>query len=255
MPLSKWLLSAALLAVVAHVAVQEELKPLGRAARAGDLAALERHLLAGADVHRGVDIGPWGLTGTRTPLHLAVISGHVLVVEALVHAGAYPNRGVLLGLAGVLHRETPLARASASGKGDVVRVLLRTGASADDGKGFGPLGIVATWTPRGLALKRGHEKVALELQLAGGHVEPSFWTIHRTARLLVSWLFQPVARIVLGVAGLMVAVAAAVVLFVVVSVSVLLEVMYLYVESKLGIAGTATGVFLVMAFLLFTSRG
>jgi len=72
------------------------------ATRVGDLAALQRSLGEGADVHAG--FGP----NKSTPLHQACRFGHLEIIRALLDAGADPE-------VNAKDESTPLHRACAHG--------------------------------------------------------------------------------------------------------------------------------------------
>ncbi|MER6448895.1 ankyrin repeat domain-containing protein [Streptomyces venezuelae] len=89
---------------------------LGRAAEAGDTAAV-RLLLAG-----GAEVDAWVLGGRRA-LDLAVCAGHAEVVRLLLAAGADPRVE-----AGPYGEATPMAMAAMLGHTEVARALLDAGA-------------------------------------------------------------------------------------------------------------------------------
>lgn len=80
------------------------------AAAAGDLAAVNRLIAAGADLEQRDG-------QRRTPLLLAVAGNHVAIAEALLAAGASPN-------AQAANQDTPWLLAGASGRAEIVAAML-----------------------------------------------------------------------------------------------------------------------------------
>lgn len=80
------------------------------AAAAGDLAAVNRLIAAGADLEQRDG-------QRRTPLLFAVAGNHVAIAEALLAAGASPN-------AQAANQDTPWLLAGASGRAEIVAAML-----------------------------------------------------------------------------------------------------------------------------------
>jgi ankyrin repeat protein len=93
-----------------HVADPDGSTPLHWAAYRADPGAVERLILAGADVNARNDYGV-------TPLSLACTDGNAAIVEKLLNAGAEPDGAVRSG-------ETPLMIAARTGSIDAVTLLL-----------------------------------------------------------------------------------------------------------------------------------
>lgn len=100
---------------------------LTKAARKGDLGAVEQLLAAGADPNQGDDAGV-------TALHIAATEGRVDVVRALLVAGASVDQMEFDG-------DTPLLNAAVSGHEEVVSLLLSFGAdtSVKSSRGYTPI--------------------------------------------------------------------------------------------------------------------
>ena len=106
-------LAAMCLVVLCACQMQEE--PLVRAAKDGDLAAVERLVSAGHDVNATED-------GGATALTLAAFRGHDKIVQYLVAHGANVNKADAQGW-------TPLMVASELGYLKIVKILLEAGAN------------------------------------------------------------------------------------------------------------------------------
>ncbi len=106
---------------------------LHRAARTGDVAAIERLVAAGADVNAKSSKG-------RTPVHWAAASGQVSAIRALAKAGAAID-------AGDEERYTALALAARQGHVAAVDALVNLGANVNamSRQGATPLHEAAVW--------------------------------------------------------------------------------------------------------------
>jgi len=132
---------------------QRELPALHRAARTGDLAAIESLLKAGAPVD-----APGGGNGW-TPLQHAIHKGQTAAVKALLAAGADANAGSRPDSSAYQRGITPLMMAAGYGQLETVKALLAAGADprASHGKvnalwaaaGFGAIADVTDGPPLG----------------------------------------------------------------------------------------------------------
>ena len=140
--------------------MHEDLDPEGRsalhyAAGDGDVAAVRRHLAAGADAGRA-DRRGW------TPLHFAAQASSAAVAAALLDAGADVDARDEDG-------NTPLFRAvfDSRGEGAVIRLLRERGADAQAANAHGQ-------TPLGLARSIANVDVAQHFRdVPGGPIAPA----------------------------------------------------------------------------------
>ena len=135
---------------------KEELLPLLRAARYGDVATVERLLKAGAKVDGDTIFGNQRIPLLVTPLFTAARAGRAAVVAVLLKADAKMNRATAGGF-------TPLFAAAQEGHTAAVSVLVGAGAEID---------IVTDkqCTPLYMAAQQGHEAVVAVLIKAGADV-------------------------------------------------------------------------------------
>jgi hypothetical protein len=117
-----------------------------RAARRGDLAAVEASLQDGADPNAQ---GPEG----RTPLLEAVAGGRIRAIRVLLRRGARPDVASAAG-------RTPLVEAAETGSVDAARLLIEAGADLNRSqRGVG--------SPVEAAERAGHNDVAAFLRRSG----------------------------------------------------------------------------------------
>ena len=135
--------------VVARATSAGRWGPVNRAARSGDLAAVQRHLATGGDPNL-----PDGPRGFR-PLATAARESRLDVMEALLAAGADPNLPDAGG-----NRWIPLMHAVHKHQLPAVRLLLSRGAAPD---GAPP----PTLTPLMMAVASGQTEVAKTLLAHG----------------------------------------------------------------------------------------
>jgi len=125
---------------------KEELMPLIRAARNGDVATVNNLLSAGAKVDGGAFCDDYKTPKVTTPLYTAADAGHAAIIAVLSKAGAKMNRATTGGF-------TPLFIAAQEGHMAAVSVLTGAGADVDsrnDSTGCTPLFICcAEWTRGG----------------------------------------------------------------------------------------------------------
>lgn len=175
---------------------EESGEALRKAIRAGDVAAVQRLLAAGADVNAASETG-------RTPLYRAALSGRTEVVRVLLAAGADVNAATTSGRTplhiaismrrnevvrvlldkganvnaaikgGVKDGQTPLHLAASDGLADVVRVLLEKGANPNAADKEG-------WTPLQLAVLEDHADAVRALLDKGANINATFGTSRRT---------------------------------------------------------------------------
>ena len=137
---------------VAHVTTEEGSTPLILAAQEGHLDIV-RLLLASSAL-----VDTPSAEDRATPLLLASKAGHFPVVKVLLAAGADPN-------AADRRAVTPLFAAAKHGFRYIVKYLVASGAHPSAGiSGWG-----GTWTPTSVAKKRGHDEIALFLDLVLGN--------------------------------------------------------------------------------------
>jgi ankyrin repeat protein len=110
--------------LIAHVRAADELPPIVAAAKAGDVAEVERLIAAGAAVN---DVGGplWHACSADAPADV-----RIAIVERLLDAGAHPRTGTP-------HDIVPLHAAARHGPWALVALLIRHGASEwqDDSRG------------------------------------------------------------------------------------------------------------------------
>jgi hypothetical protein len=115
--------AALLVALAAACGRQQELPPLARAARQGDVAALTALLKTGAAVDERAGVNGW------TPLQHAIHKNQPAAVRVLLAAGADPDAGIhppsSLHASGL----TPLMMAAGYGQLEIVEALLAAGAN------------------------------------------------------------------------------------------------------------------------------
>jgi ankyrin repeat protein len=125
--------------------------PIFIAAATGNLAEVQRHVLAGEDVNRGLR-GDSGVT----PFTLACEYGHTAVVAFAIASGARLDTAKGGGY-------TPLYTASRKGYTEVVRLLVEHGADLEVRQ-------IQGCTPLHVACERGHLHIVRVLVLAGANV-------------------------------------------------------------------------------------
>ena len=114
---------ALLLAVLAAACgSQQELPPLVRAAREGDVATIATLLKAGAAVDARSGVNGW------TPLQHAIHKNQAAAVKALLAAGADANAGSRPASSLQASGVTPLMMAAGYGQLEIVEALLAAGA-------------------------------------------------------------------------------------------------------------------------------
>jgi uncharacterized protein len=146
---------AALMLVAAGLgcARGRELPALHRAARAGNLAAIESLLEDGAPLDEPAGVNGW------TPLQHAIHKNQTAAVERLLAAGANANAGIHPASSHEANGPTPLMMAAGYGQLEIVRALLAAGADprASHGKvnalwaaaGFGAIADITDGPPLG----------------------------------------------------------------------------------------------------------
>ena len=142
------------------------------AVEAGDIAAINAFVEAGADVNKGQFYGrgysssfphlAWNGQVTLnkdddgpTPLHIAAENGHVAAINALIKAGAYHGKWY--------GGQTALHTAAKNGHADAIDTLIKGGAYVDDGDIFGR-------SPLYFAAREGHAAAINTLVKAGADV-------------------------------------------------------------------------------------
>ena len=102
--------------------------PLSWACGGGHLDVVDLLVKAGANVHNGSQLGPFGSVSKASPLFAASHGGHAKVVRYLLEKGANPNLGWRIGPFGLVARISPISRASENGNSDVIDILAEAGA-------------------------------------------------------------------------------------------------------------------------------
>ena len=116
-------LGAVLLAALAVACGrQQEMPPLVRAAREGDVATIAALLKAGAAVDGRAGVNGW------TPLQHAIHKNQSAAANALLAAGADPNAGSSPPASLYASGDTPLMMAAGYGQLEIVEALLAAGA-------------------------------------------------------------------------------------------------------------------------------
>lgn len=135
----------------AFAAASHAATPLGKAAKKGELAEVEKLLAQGADPNEGDDDG-------ITALHYAAAEGHLDIVKALFEAGADIDLAEYDG-------DTALVNASEYGHVEVVEFLVEQGADITLESSSGDL-------PIRHARRRGHSDVVRVLKAAAKRPPP-----------------------------------------------------------------------------------